>query len=196
MKNLAPTKIALLLIPVLLPVLALVACADKPQPQWDSVATTDVSFDDLWDACLASLKQRSFQIDRRDRRFGLIVTKPIIGKQFFEFWRKDTADLDDLLNSSLHTIRRIVTITITRPKPSSMQFQVDVQVRAHRASIPGDQLDNTVEAFELLSRQGVPAAPSKRDYKWPQPKPLWVDIGREPALEQAIMTDITRRLKS
>ncbi len=194
MKNLAPTKIALLLIPVLLPVLALTGCADKPQPQWDSVATTNVSFDDLWDACLASLKKRDFQIDRRDRRFGLIVTKPVIGKQIFEFWRKDTADFDDLLNSSLHTIRRTVTITIT--KPSSMQFQVDVPAQAQRASIPGDQLDNTAEAFELLGRQGVPASPSKRDYARPQAEPLWVDIGREPALEQAIMTDITRRLKS
>jgi len=188
------TKKYLSLISIALSALVLIGCADKRQPQWDSVAAANVSFDDVWEACLASLKDRGLGIDRGDRRFGLIVTKPVIGKQFFEFWRKDTADFDDLVNSSFHTIRRTVTITIT--KPSSMQFQVDVQAQAQRASIPGDQLDSTAEAFELLARQGVPASSSSRDYKHPRPKPLWVDIGREPALEQAIMRDISRRLKS
>ena len=174
--------------------LVLVGCADKPQPQWDALTAANASFDQVWDACQDSLERRGFEIDRRDRRFGLIVTKPTLGKQFFEFWRNDTADSAELLNSSLHTIRRVVTIRIAKQGP--MQFQVNVEAHAQRASIPADQLDNSAEAFELLSRQGVPTSPTRSDYIRPRPEPIWVDIGREQALEQAIMRDIVRRLKS
>ena len=192
------TRTPLPLIAIALSALALTGCTDKRQPQGDAVAADnasfDASFDELWDACLASLEDRSFRVDRRDRRFGLIVTEPTIGKQFFEFWRNDTAASDDLLNSSLHTLRRVVTIRIAKQGP--MQFQVNVEARAQRASIAADQLDNTAEAFELLSRQGVPTSPRRSDYLRPRPEPIWVDIGREPALEQAIIRDIARRLES
>ena len=77
-----------------------------------------------------------------------------------------------------------------------MQFQVNVEAHAQRAHIAGEQLDNAVEAFELLSRQGVPAAASRRDYLRPRAEPVWVDLGREEALEQAIMEDIAQQLKS
>ena len=156
--------------------------------------TNNASFEQVWDACLTSLEDRGLQVDRRDRRFGLIVSEPVVGKQFFEFWRNDTADSDELLNSSLHTIRRVVTIRIAKQGP--MQFQVNVEAHAQRVSLPGDQLDNAAEAFELLGRQGVPTSPSRGDYIHPRAEPIWVEIGREDALEQALMRDIVRRLKS
>ena len=190
----AMTKIHIPFIVIALSALALIGCTDKRLPQWDAVAADNASFDQVWDACLASLEDRSFQVDRRDRRFGLIVSEPVVGKQFFEFWRNDTADSDELLNSSLHTIRRVVTIRIAKQGP--MQFQVNVEAHAQRVSLPGDQLDNAAEAFELLSRQGVPTSPTRSDYLRPRPEPIWVDIGRERALEQAIMRDIVRRLES
>ena len=188
------TRIPLSLIAIALSALALIGCTDKHQPQWDAVAADNASFDEVWDACLASLEDRGLQVDLRDRRFGLIVTEPTVGKQFFEFWRNDTAALDDLLNSSLHTIRRVVTLRIAKHGP--MQFQVNVEAQAQRASIASDQLDNTAEAFELLGSQGVPTSPRRSDYLRPRPEPIWVDIGRERALEQAIMRDIVRRLES
>ena len=189
-------KTNLTLIAIALAALALFGCAPKQQDQWDAVAAQSTSFDEIWDACLASLEDRGFEVDLQDRRFGRIVTKPVVGKQFFEFWRNDTANSDDLLNSSLHTIRRTVSVTIAKPSPGAREFQVNVQARAERASIPGDQLDSTAEAFELLNSQGVPVSPRRSDYVSPRARPSWVDIGTEPALEQAIMGDIAKRLKS
>ncbi len=190
----AMTKIHIPFIAIVLSALVLIGCAEKCQPQWDAVAADNASFNQVWDACLDSLEGRGFEIDRRDRRFGLIVSEPVVGKQFFEFWRNDTADLHELLNSSLHTIRRMVTIRIAKQGP--MQFQVNVEAHAQRVSLPGDQLDNAAEAFELLGRQGVPTSPTRSDYLSPRAEPIWVDIGRERALEQAIMRDIVRRLES
>ena len=169
-------------------------CTEQRQPRWEAIAIEKASFDQVWEVCLTSLKDRGLKVDRQDRRFGLIVSEPTIGEQFFEFWRKDAVSSDDLLLSSLHTIRRIVSIQVTTQGPR--KFDIRVQAQAQRASIPGDQLDNTVEAFELVRQHGVPATPSRSDYLRPQAEPIWVDIGREPALEQYILEDITHRLKS
>ncbi len=185
------TKKYLPLMSIALSAVVLIGCAEKRQPPpQQALVAHDASFEQVWDACVASLKEDDWQIDRGDRRFGLIVTKPEIGKQFFEFWRKDAASSEDLLNSSLHTIRRIVTIHIVKHGP--MQFQIDVEARAQRVSIASNQLDSTVEASELTARQGVSRAPRRSYY----PNLTWVDIGREPALEQVIMSNIASRLES
>ena len=180
-------KITILLVALL------IGCTEQHKPRWEAIAVEQASFDDIWTVCLDSLEDRGLTVDRQDRRFGLIVSEPVVGKQFFEFWRNDAVSSDDTLTSSLHTVRRIVSIHVTSQGP--MQFEVRVEAQAQRASIPADQLDNTAEAFELLSRQGVPAAPSRSDYVRPHTEPVWVDIGREPALEQAILEDISQRLK-
>lgn len=188
------TKKYLSLIMMALVILFLIGCAAKHQPQLDAVRANATSFDQVWEACLDSLGDHSFQVDRRDRRFGLIVSQPEIGKQFFEFWRKDAVSSNDVLNSSLHTIRRTVTIRITKQSPT--QFQVDVEAQAQRISSPGSQLNSTAEAIELTGRAGVPSSPRRSDYLSPRGEPTWVDIGREGALEQAIMRDIASRLES
>ncbi|NIA07389.1 MAG: hypothetical protein GWP14_07120 [Actinobacteria bacterium] len=171
----------------------LIGCTEQRRPRWQAIAVEQASFDDIWTVCLASLKDRGLSVDRQDRRFGLIVSEPVVGKQFFEFWRGDTASSDDLLTSSLHTVRRIVSIHVVSQGP--LQFEVRVEAQAQRVSIPSDQLDSTAEAFEMIRAHGVPAAPSRRDYARPQAEPIWVDIGREHALEQYILEDIARRLR-
>ena len=170
----------------------LVGCTEQRRPRWQAIAVEQASFDDVWTVCLASLQDRGLSVDRQDRRFGLIVSEPVVGKQFFEFWRNDAVSSDDTLTSSLHTVRRIVSIHVVSQGP--MHFEVRVEAQAQRVSIPADQLDNTAEAFEMLRTHGVPAAPSRSDYTRPQAEPIWVDIGREHALEQYILEDITRRL--
>ena len=178
---------------VCLSIATLSGCTEQRKQKWEAVAVEDAGFDAVWGVCLASLKDRGLEVDRQDRRFGLIVSKPTVGQQFFEFWRKDAVNSDGLLLSSLHTVRRIVSIRVT--SQGAMQFEVQVEAQAQRASIATDQLDNAAEAFEMLQQHGVPASPSLRDYTRPQGEPVWVDIGREPDLEQSILEDISRRLK-
>ena len=190
----AMTKKYLPLMLIALAGLVLIGCAEERGPHSEAVTRCNASFEKVWNACLASLEEHSFQIDRHDRRFGLIVSKPVAGKQFFEFWRKDTASGYDLLNSSLHTIRRVVTIRIAKQGP--MQFQVDIEAQAQRISTSSSQLNSTAEAFEMMGSQGVHVSPSRSDYLSPRAEPVWVDIGREGDLEQAIMKDIARRLES
>ena len=194
MNKLVINKKFLSLTLVVLSGLVLIGCAEQRGSQGEAVTRYNASFEKVWEACLASLEEHSFQIDRHDRRFGLIVSKPVAGKQFFEFWRKDTASGYDVLNSSLHTIRRVVTIRIAKQGPT--QFQVDIKAHAQRISTSSSQLNSTVEAFELMGSQGVHVSPRRSDYLSPRAEPVWVDIGREGYLEQAIIKDIARRLES
>lgn len=189
-------KLPATLIAVMVLLTSLSGCTEQRRPEWpiEAISIDQASFEEVWDACVVSLKDHGLEIDRNDRRFGVITTKPVVGKQFFEFWLDDTANSDDLLLSSLHTIRRTVTIQVSSQGP--MRFQVAVQAQAERASLPGYQVDSPVEAVELLSRQGVSPYPRRRDYVRPKPKPQWVDLGREPALERNILEDISKRLKS
>lgn len=191
MKNKLPIAIW-----ALLSLLWLGGCAGPQPPQWrnEAIAVDQASFDQVWDACVDSLKDKGMVIDRQDRRFGIITTKPMVGKQFFEFWRNDAANSDDPMLSSMHTIRRTVNVRVTSQGPT--RYQVAVEAQAQRASLPGGEVDSVVEAFELLDRQGVSPYPRRRDYTKPKPKPEWVDLGREPALEQNILADISERLKS
>ena len=172
----------------------LIGCTEQRRDTQEVVAVVEqFSFDDVWTACLASLEDRGLTVDRQDRRFGVIVSEPVVGKQFFEFWRSDAVTSDDTLTSSLHTIRRTVSIHVVSQGPR--QFEVSVEAQAQRASVPADQLDNAAEAFEMLRTYGVPASPTRRDYVRPQTESVWVDIGREQALERYILEDIARRLR-
>jgi len=164
----------------------LTGCTEQRRPTQQTVAIVkQFSFDDVWTVCLASLQDRGLSVDRQDRRFGLIVSEPVVGKQFFEFWRNDAVTSDDTWTSSLHTVRRIVSIHVVSQGP--MHFEVRVEAQAQRVNIPADQLDNTAEAFEMIRTHGVPASPSRRDYTRPKAELIWVDIGREHALEQYIL---------
>ncbi len=90
---------------------------NEPVPTHGPVTVT-AQPDELWQLCQVQLKSFGFQLDRVDRRDGVIETFPLTSKQWFEFWRKDVVTSDDLLLSSLHTVRRIINRALPRPRPS------------------------------------------------------------------------------
>lgn len=74
----------------------------------------DRNFDALWRASEAAAKGYMFEIDLRDYRRGLIVTKPMTSKQWFEVWRKDTKGASNVAENSLGTLRRTVHFEFTK----------------------------------------------------------------------------------
>lgn len=67
---------------------------------------------------MSALRRNHFTIAYADRTAGRIVTQPETSKQWFEFWRSDAPGGYQVLESSLHTIRRVVTIDLI-PHPRS-----------------------------------------------------------------------------
>ena len=92
-----------------------------------------------------------FEIDRVDRRAGLIQTFPMTGKSWFEFHRKDAATVRDVIESTLQTIYRQAIVEIVAT--GSDQWGVNVRVAVSRSDRRRLQLTNTSQAINLFQLQ-------------------------------------------
>lgn len=109
----SPARAGAAVLCVLIPALAATGCQAPPQPTGPTAMVLDLAdYDGFVDSAMTILRERHFGIDRGDRRAGVIVSHPATGAQWYEFWREDSLGPYQLLESSLHTLRRIVTVTI------------------------------------------------------------------------------------
>ena len=70
------------------------------------------NYDALWNASETAARDCSFAIEREDYRTGLLSTKPLVSKQFFEFWKSDVVDFRSQVSSDLGTHRRVARFQI------------------------------------------------------------------------------------
>lgn len=75
------------------------------------------------EASLTLLRSCDLQPQRVDWTGGRIVTHRTTGAQWFEFWRIDAQGPYQTLESSLHTIGRVVTISVEPLAPQEGQSQ-------------------------------------------------------------------------
>ncbi len=94
-------------------ILLLAGCQAPPQ----SAGPTDIilrvpDYEVFVDDSLSLLRRCDFPPEYVDRTRGLVISKPATSGQWFEPWRVDSQGGYQLLESSLHTMRRVVTINI------------------------------------------------------------------------------------
>jgi hypothetical protein len=88
-------------------------CQAPAPPTGPTEMTLHVAdYEAFFDASLSTLRLYDFPPDRVDRVRGLIVSHPTTSGQWFEWWRVDSRGGYQTLESSLHTMRRIVTVNI------------------------------------------------------------------------------------
>ncbi len=161
-------------------------CQQPYQPDSPTFATSPgADFDALWDAALRVLRRRGFEPDRQDRAEGVIVTAPATTRQWFEFWRRDAVDAYSVLEASLHTIQRRVTVRIPRDP-----IGVDVQVEVLRLMTPERQVTTASGGLNLFA-SAVPTTEGERVVRSADAIG-WEPLGRDAALEQAILDQILR----
>jgi len=138
-------------------------------------------------AARAVLRDMRFDLVFPPGKPGLVETEPMTGSSWFEFWREDTIGSYQTAESSLHTIRRRVTVAVT---PASTGSQVSVKVEKQRMSAPDSAPQHVSAAFNIyhaedtdLLRQDEMAPTTYR----------WIDTGRDDALEQRILEHIQLR---
>ena len=149
-----------------------------------------VDRDGFLDATLTLLRERDFTPERVDRRAGLVVTRPATGQQWFEFWRQDSQGLYQLVESSIHTVRRTVTVRV-QPYDSgdapSDTYRLSVQVDKERYSAPERQVTTASGALAIYSErlpttEGLLAAKAAGEH--------WVPLGRDALLERFLLKRI------
>ena len=119
------------------------------------LSVADRNYEAVWQAAIDVLRNKyDFQIDRRDRRAGVITTHPLLGKQFFEFWRRDTVSAEDLAESSLHTVYRVVLVNIRPVSAGSAIYEPIVKVTAVRSNKERLAIGSTGEAYDMFIHPG------------------------------------------
>jgi hypothetical protein len=140
------------------------------QPGKAEVAHGD--FTTLWEASEDVARQYLFSIDRRNFRSGLLTTKPLVSKQWFEPWRKDAVTVQDVKEASLATIRRTVYFQFKQNPAGGY----------------------TVEPKVVVERESK-VDPKYRDPDSQLPPMYWYAVRRDPGLEEKLAESIRKKLE-
>jgi len=160
------------------------------QPPSVTIAGRD--FDKLFAATQDVARSHLFTLDRVDYRDGVITTRPLVSRQFFEVWRGDTTNLHDLTQSSLQTIRRTLRFDIARRIDNSWTMSPKVVVEKY--VLIGQSLTNPANmqyaVFTPTTESGFDVDPNVT----PPQNTYWYALGRDPGLEKELADDVKKRL--
>ena len=193
-------------IPLILALVGVAGCAIAPPPSGialvgpaptvaaNPVLIRSTNHQVVWEQ-MVDVIDDYFKIEREDRvrvigdvvTEGRLETHPRVGSTWLEPWHADSASRQEKLESTLQTIRRRATVTV---RPAEGGFLVDVAVFKEREHLHRPQFstagsatlrhDTSIKRFESKARPG--------------PVTLgWIPIGRDPALEQRIITQLQQR---
>jgi hypothetical protein len=170
-----------------------VGCEPAPQPveltrqqlEFESIE----EYDGFFDGCVETLRLSGFELDRIDRRDGIITTFPVTSKHFFEFWRRDVDTRHDWFEASLLPLRRKVEVNLDRPE-GGISGTLVVKVTRERLSAPDRQYNTSGAAFLVFS-QGLPATTGKPIV--PSRDEYWIADGRDGAMEARLLREMSGR---
>ncbi len=165
------------------------AACQKPVPPAEPTAGViggETDLDALWDRTLVILRRHGFEPDRQDRAMGVITTLPTTSMQWHEPWRQDVADGYSLLDSSLHTTQRLVTVRFVKTEEWSMDVQVDVQ----RLSTPETQISTASSVLHGLSGRLPTVEGELFGSGRGAPPREWVQLRRDGMMEERLLHQI------
>ncbi len=117
---------------------------------------------------------------------GWIETHPRIGSSIAEPWFGDSQPGFEKLHATLQTVRRFAKIRVV---PSQDQYWIDVQVYKELEDLPRP-VGSGVTGQELRHDNSI----NQDEDLWYQPANKgWIPLGRDIALEQAILAKIAAR---
>lgn len=120
---------------------------------------------------------------------GIIETAPLDGATWLEPHRKDSVGSFNRWESTFQTIRRRAHI---RVMPDASGYLVEVIVEKELEDLPNPE-KSTAGAAVFRSDNSLTSRRLEQVYRT-RLSPLWIQLGRDPLLEQRILGDIQARL--
>ncbi len=130
-----------------------------------------------------------FDIAKADYEKGYIRTRPLAGAQFFEFWRSDNVGMENQLLSNMHSIRRIVELTIS---DSNGNLNIDCKVHVQRLSIPQREKGSSSQTFQTFTRSSLDFQRLEL-YPEQEKEMEWLELDRDSKLEEEILKRISSK---
>ncbi|MGC9454665.1 MAG: hypothetical protein ACP5HU_07355 [Phycisphaerae bacterium] len=181
-------------------VLLSAGCAKHTEPivPADEMHPGEPEFLAMWDATKEVLRDYRFELDRQDRRAGVITTEPLLGRHGMEFWRKDAATREAVCEGTLQTIYRTATVEIV---PEDGEYRPVVRVNVSRSDRRTPQVTSTSEAIALFRLPGDSSDRQRylMEYELGDEETEEVGIsrlGRDEALERELTEEIISTARS
>jgi len=154
------------------------------------VALSGVSYDDAWDAAMATLKDH-FTIYTARKKSGDILTQFEITYGHFEFWRDHSASRRDRWENTVHTVRRRVRAQVQRI--SDTEATVDLVVEKERR----DRAREGARFSFARSASIFDPEVSALDKRLRDPTADdWTPLGRDTRFEAYLLDQIKKRLSA
>ncbi|MCX5662860.1 MAG: hypothetical protein NTW19_24520 [Planctomycetota bacterium] len=174
-------------------------------------------FDRVFTASVLELRAQGFAVDRQDYRFGRVTTKPLPSPTIIEPWRDTNTTVYQAETATLNSQRRLVTVRIdpasaaTQPESDSLPvsaaapaasnapttmparagtYQLGVEVHIEQLQIPTRRLAGSTRGPAMINE--MPEVPTELAARGIKPI-YWQAVGRDPYLEQRLLTAIIRR---
>lgn len=143
--------------------------------------------DALWERTVDVLHGFQFEIEREDRLTGVIETQYTTGSGCLEPWRHDSVGQANRLESTLQSIRRRVRVRLAPAAPGDGTYVVSVEAVKEKEDIAGLAANSPGAAtFQEDSPLQLDLNPVVG-----QTGPSgWIPLGRDLALEQAILSNL------
>lgn len=173
--------------------IAAAGCLGPKHATYESARTVSVNesapeADALWEAIQETLRRHRYRLDRIDRSAGVITTFPVGSEHFFEFWRHDVDTRADFIEATLNPVRRWVEITLS-PAADDASRQLQVQVHKQRLSAPDRQFTSSAAAYQFFAA----SLPTTTGEMTADTGEVWLDLGRDPAMENRLLSAILKR---
>jgi hypothetical protein len=166
-------------------------------PYWlaqpPNASVTHDNYEEMWQACIEAARYRGFKPDLPNYREGILTTQPLVSKQIFEVWRRDVATINDQVESTLATTRRIIRFEISRGPDDTFTCVPKVLVEHYAAAERRiTAIQRYREAFSLTNVQGS----KERDRGIDIPPEYWYTTGRDAVMEKQLAEAIKSRVKN
>ena len=148
----------------------------------------------VMEVCEDILVRKQFVIEKYDLANGFIRTRPLSGKQMFEFWRSDNAGSFNSAESNIQSIQRSVIINILE---GENQLCIDCDVSVQRLSIPEQQIWGTSHIAGMFTHSSSSLQRLRLHLKSNQKEDTaiaWIDLGSDGALESVILEQIEKKI--
>ncbi len=175
---------------------SLLGCASSPGRTFESTRAVEASesaqADQLWEAVQETLRRHHLRLDRVDRAAGVITTMPETSQHWFEVWRRDVATTADAWEATLNPIRRWIEVSL-RGGEAGAWTELRVVVHKERLSSPDRQFNSSGAAYQFFG-ESLPSTTGH--YRVTAADDRWLDLGRDPAMEDHVLRAILRRCPS
>jgi hypothetical protein len=169
----------------------LAGCGKPQMMQAQPVCLEAISQDKLMQIVDKTLFSMQFEIEKYDVENGLIRTRPLRGKQFFELWRSDNAGGFNTAESNLQSLQRTIELTF---QPQQTGVCMQCQATTQRLSLPEEPIQGYYTGAGLYNK-GSSQSRQQLDVDTNKQKEMkWVDLGRDAALEQKIIERIQQKI--